>query len=305
VGFVESVSVAQSLALRRGQRITPNKELLGLGAANIASAVSGGYPVTGGFARSVVNFAAGAQTPLAGVVSALLMVLVVGTLTGSLAPLPHAALAATIIIAVSSLIDTETLRHTWRHDRADALALIATAGGVILVGVEAGIIAGVVLSLAVLVWRGSRPHIAVIGRVPGTEHFRNIERHPVQTLPGLLAVRIDESLGFTNAAMIEDWLVRRLSAEADIRTVLLVCSAINRIDSTGLEMLTRLESDLRARGLRLMLSEVKGPVMDPLADTDFGRRMHDRIFLSTHQAFLAASGDTAAPCPPSASGPVC
>ncbi|MCD8514717.1 MAG: sulfate permease, partial [Burkholderiaceae bacterium] len=203
VGFVESVSVAQSLALKRRQRIEPNKELLGLGAANVASALSGGYPVTGGFARSVVNFAAGAQTPLAGVISAALMAGVLLGLTGWFHYLPHAVLAATIVVAVLQLVDFQTLRQAWRYDRADALAFAATAAGVLLLGVEAGILAGVALSLGVLVWRSSRPHIAVIGRVPGTEHFRNVLRHKVETRPGLLALRVDENLFFANAALVE------------------------------------------------------------------------------------------------------
>jgi SulP family sulfate permease len=180
VGFVESVSVARALALRRGaqaERIVPDRELLALGAANLTAGACGGMPVTGGFARSVVNFAAGARTPLAGIVSAALMAIVIATMTGLLSSLPHAVLAATIIVAVTALIDTDTLREAWHYDRADALALLATAGGVVLLGVEAGILLGVALSLGVLVWRSSHPHIAVIGRVPGSEHFRNAKGH--------------------------------------------------------------------------------------------------------------------------------
>lgn len=288
VGFVESVSVAQSLALRRRQRITPDRELLGLGAANLASALSGGYPVTGGFARSVVNFAAGAQTPLSGVVSAGLMALVLVGLTGWFHHLPHAVLAATIVVAVSQLIDLQKLREAWRYDRADALALLATAGGVLLVGVEAGILAGVALSLAVLVWRSSQPHMAVIGRVPGTEHFRNVRRHPVQTVPGLLALRVDENLVFANAAVVEQHIEAQLQADASLRRVLLVCSGVNQIDATALDMLGDLERRLDERGVALQLAEVKGPVMDRLRKTAFGQRLHNRIFLSTHQAFAAA-----------------
>jgi sulfate permease, SulP family len=157
VGFVESVSVAQSLALKRQQRINPNRELLGLGAANVASAFSGGFPVTGGFARSVVNFAAGANTPLAGVISAVLMGAVIAAMTGLFYYLPHAVLAATIIVAVTSLIDLETLREAWHYDKADAVSLLATAAGVIAFGVEVGIVLGVALSLGTLVWRSSHP----------------------------------------------------------------------------------------------------------------------------------------------------
>ncbi len=285
VGFVESVSVAQSLALKRNQRITPNKELLGIGAANIASALSGGYPVTGGFARSVVNFSAGANTPAAGVVSAFLMAVVVAVATSWFYYLPHAVLAATIIVAVLGLIDFKTLQQSWRYDRADAISLILTFFGVIFLGVEEGIVIGVVLSLAVVVWRSSRPHMAVVGRVPGTEHFRNIDRHDVELVHGLIALRIDESMYFANAQVLEDKIESLVAASRDTRAVLLIMSAVNQLDSTALTMLDELEKNLQAKHISLQFAEIKGPVLDRLLNTDLGQRMQDRIFLSTHQAF--------------------
>jgi sulfate permease, SulP family len=285
VGFVESVSVAQSLALKRNQRITPNKELLGIGAANIASALSGGYPVTGGFARSVVNFSAGANTPAAGVVSAILMAVVVAVATSWFYYLPHAVLAATIIVAVLGLIDFKTLQQSWHYDRADAISLILTFLGVIFLGVEEGIVIGVVLSLAVVVWRSSRPHMAVVGRVPGTEHFRNIDRHDVELVHGLIALRIDESMYFANAQVLEDKIESLVAASSDTRAVLLIMSAVNQLDSTALTMLDELEKNLQAKNISLQFAEIKGPVLDRLLNTDLGQRMQDRIFLSTHQAF--------------------
>ena len=286
VGFVESVSVAQSLALKRNQRITPNKELLGIGAANIASALSGGYPVTGGFARSVVNFSAGANTPGAGVVSAILMAVVVAVATSWFYYLPHAVLAATIIVAVLGLIDFKTLQQSWHYDRADAISLILTFFGVIFLGVEEGIVIGVVLSLAVVVWRSSRPHMAVVGRVPGTEHFRNIDRHDVELAHGLIALRVDESLYFANAQVLEDKIESLVAASSDTRAVLLIMSAVNQLDSTALAMLDELEKNLQAKHISLQFAEIKGPVLDRLLNTELGQRMQDRIFLSTHQAFL-------------------
>jgi len=202
VGFVESVSVAQSLAIKRGQRIDPNAELRGLGAGNLASALSGGFPVTGGFARSVVNFAAGAQTPMAGVISAGLMSLVLLGLTGLFERLPLAVLAASIVVAVLGLVDFETPRHAWHYDRADALAWAGTALGVLGLGVEAGIGIGVALSAGTFLWRASRPHIAVLGRLPGTEHYRNEQRFQVGIQPHLLIMRIDENLFFANSAAV-------------------------------------------------------------------------------------------------------
>jgi SulP family sulfate permease len=292
VGFVESVSVAQSLALKRGQRISPDRELLGIGAANIASALSGGYPVTGGFARSVVNFSAGANTPAAGVISAVLMAIVISAFTGWFYYLPVSVLAATIIVAVLGLLDWHTLREAWRYDKADAVSLLLTFAGVIFLGVEEGILLGVALSLAVLVWRSSHPHMAVVGRVPGTEHFRNIDRHQVETLTGLIALRIDESLYFANAQIIEEKVEALIQSNTDTRTVLMILSAVNQLDSTALAMLTDMQKDLAARKITLQFAEIKGPVLDRLRSTPLGEKMHDQIFLSTHEAFVAHAVQT-------------
>ncbi len=287
VGFVESVSVAQSLALKRGERIKPDRELLGLGAANIASAMSGGFPVTGGFARSIVNFSAGARTPAAGMISAVLMVAVLLALTGLFARLPQAVLAATIIIAVTALIDLDTLRAAWRYDRADALALIATALGVLLVGVEAGILIGVALSLAVLVWRSSHPHIAVVGRIPGTEHFRNVLRHDVETQPDILLLRIDENLFFANAGEVESRIEAIIAEHPLTRRLVISLAGVNQIDVTALGMLADLETSLARRSISLELAEVKGPVMDRLTRAPLARRLAGRMYLSLHDALGA------------------
>ena len=287
VGFVESVSVAQSLALKRGERIAPNKELMGIGLANVASAISGGFPVTGGFARSVVNFDAGAHSPVAGIVSALIMSIVIIGMTGWFHYLPHTVLAATIIVAVLTLVDFKAIADTWRYDKADAVAMLLTFAGVLLLGVEEGILLGVALSLAVLVWRSSHPHMAVVGRVADSEHFRNVDRHQVQTLPGLIALRVDESLYFANAQVVEANIERLVHEQPDTRCVLLIMSAVNQLDSTALQMLTALEASLAGRGVILQFAEVKGPVLDKLQSSALGQRMRDRIFLSTHQAFNA------------------
>lgn len=285
VGFVESVSVARSL--RQGERIEANRELAGLGAANLASACSGGFPVTGGFARSVVNAQAGARTPMAGVIAAGLMAVVLAGFTGLFRHLPHAVLAATIIVAVASLLDPRGFLETWRYDRGDGLAYAATAAGVLALGVERGVLAGVILSLGLVVWRGSRPHIAVVGRIPGTEHFRNVDRHAVETRAGLLALRIDESLFFGNASAVEDAVERRLAEAPGTGRVLLVLSAVNHVDASGLAMLDELDTRLAQRGIVLQFAEVKGPVMDRLRGTPLGGRLSGRVFLTAQQAFAA------------------
>ena len=288
--FLSSQSAAQSLAHKRGERISTNRELLGLGAANLASALSGGLPVTGSISRSAVNYSAGANTPLASVISAavVLILLVVPTAWVSLLPLP--ALAATIILAVLGMIDLTTLRDAWRYDRGDAGALLATVAGVLLLGVEEGVILGVVLSLATLIWRTSRPHIAVIGRIPGSEHFRNVERHDVETLPEVVMLRIDADLYFGNVDAVVDRLENLLKARAmqGLATchVVLVMSAVSLIDTTGLYALTEINRSLRAQGIKLHLTEVKGPVMDRLQQSELlGKELSGQVFLSTVQAF--------------------
>jgi sulfate permease, SulP family len=287
VGFVESVSVAQSLATKRGERIDPNAELLGLGAANLASGVSGSLPVTGGFARSVVNVAAGARTPMAGVVAAALMALVLLGFTGLFERLPLAVLAATIIVAVLGLVDLETPRHAWHYDRSDAMAWGATGTGVLVLGVEVGIAIGIALSVGTFLWRASRPHIAVVGRLPGTEHFRNIDRHRVETLPGVLMLRIDENLFFGNVASTLDRLQLELARRPDTRDLVLVMSSVSHVDLTAGEALLRLQSDLAFRGLRLHLAEVKGPVLDRLKASGWMQRLDHEPYLSAHAAFEA------------------
>ena len=288
--FLSSQSAAQSLAHRRGERIISNRELLGLGAANLASAVSGGFAVTGSISRSAVNYAAGANTPLASVISAALIVLALLVPTTWISWLPLPALAATIILAVLGMIDLATLRVAWRHDRSDAAALLATAAGVLLLGVEEGVILGVVLSLATVIWRASRPHIAVIGRIPGSEHFRNVERHRVETLPELLMLRIDADLFFGNVDAIVDHLEHLLKERAakgqSTRDVLLVMSAVSSIDTTGLYVLNEINRSLHGQSIKLHLSEVKGPVMDRLQRSELlKRRLGGRVFLSTAEAF--------------------
>lgn len=285
VGFVESVSVGQSLAIKRRQRINPDRELVGLGAANLASAFSGGYPVTGGFSRSVVNFSAGANTPLSGVISAVLMTIVLIGFTDSFTNLPQAVLSATIIVAVLGLIDFSIFKETWQFDKADFAALIFTCFGVIAFGVEEGILIGVVFSLGAYLWRASRPHIAIVGRIPGTEHFRNIKRHQVEINPKILTVRIDENLFFGNVQGFEDLIYAQISLNSDITEVLLIFSAVNRVDTTALMVLDDINRSLKNVHIRLSLAEVKGPVLDSLKDTDFYKRLTGKCYLNAHEAY--------------------
>jgi SulP family sulfate permease len=294
VGFVESVSVAQTLAAKRRQRIEANQELVGLGTSNIAAAISGGYPVTGGFARSVVNFDAGAETPLAGALTAIGILAATLFLTPLFRFLPQAVLAATIIVAVLSLVDLGAIRRTWTYSKADFAAMAATILLVLSAGVEEGIIAGVGLSLLLFLWRTSTPHMAIVGQVPGTEHFRNVDRHSVVTHPAILSLRVDESLYFANARYLEDRIHAEAASRPALRHVILMCPAVNLIDASALESLEAIADRLRAAGVGFHLSEVKGPVMDALRRSDFFEHFEGQVFLSQFEAVRSLSAALAA-----------
>ncbi|EEX13404.1 sulfate transporter [Citreicella sp. SE45] len=293
IGFVESVSVAQTLAAKRRQRIDPDQELIGLGTSNIASAISGGFPVTGGFSRSVVNFDAGAATPAAGAYTAVGIGIATLVLTPLLFFLPKATLAATIIVAVLSLVDFSILKKTWTYSMVDFIAVTATIVLTLLVGVEMGVSAGVLLSIFLHLYKTSKPHVAEVGLVPGTQHFRNVKRHDVETLPGVLTLRVDESLYFVNARFLEDYVLARVSECGNLSHVVLMFPAVNEVDMSALETLEELNRRLGEQKITLHLTEVKGPVMDRLKRSHFLHELTGRVFLSQYDAWCALK--TAAP----------
>ena len=285
IGYVESVSVAQTLAAKRRQRIDPDQELVALGASNIAAGLSGGYPVTGGFARSVVNSDAGAQTPAAGALAAIGLLIAALFLTPLFHYLPKATLAATIIVAVLSLVDLSILPRSWSYAKADFAAVLTTVLLTLLAGVEIGVASGVAVSLALFVWRTARPHVAEVGQVPGSQHFRNILRHQVIIDPAIVTLRIDQSLYFANARRMEEMILERVFGASELRHVILMCSAVNEIDLSAMESLEAINERLGDLGLTLHLSEVKGPVMDRLKSSRFLGQLSGQVFLSQYDAF--------------------
>lgn len=294
IGFVESVSVAQTLAAKKRQRINPDQELIGLGAANIGAAFTGGYPVTGGFARSVVNFDAGAETPAAGAFTAVGLAIAAVALTPLVYFLPKATLAATIIVAVLSLVDFSILKKTWRYSRADFAAVAATIVLTLGAGVEVGVAAGVLLSIALHLSKTARPHVAEVGLVPGTQHFRNINRYAVETDPQVLTLRVDESLYFVNVRFLEDLIQDRVGEGSDIRHVVLMFSAVNEVDFSAVETLEAINHRLKDLGVGLHLSEVKGPVMDRLKTARFLQELNGQVFLSQYEAWRTLAHPAAA-----------
>lgn len=284
LGFVESVSVAQGLAAKKRERIDPDQELIGLGSSNIAASLAGGFPVAGGFSRSVVNFDAGAATPAAGLFAAILIAAATFFLMPLLAWLPRATLAATIIVAVWSLVDFSIVKKAWNYSHADFLAVLSTIVVTLGVGVEAGVGAGVLVSIFVHLYKSSRPHVAIVGEVPGTEHFRNVLRHQVITHPHILSLRVDESLYFANTRFLEDLIYKEIAERPALKHVILMCSAVNEIDLSALESLEAINSRLGELGIRLHLSEVKGLVMDALKRSHFLHDITGKVYLSQHQA---------------------
>jgi SulP family sulfate permease len=291
VGYVEGFSGAQALASKRREKIDPNQELIAFGAANLSAALSGGYSVTGGVSRSVVNFAAGANTGLASMITGLLVAITTVFLTSWFYYLPQTCLAATIITAVYKLVDFATLKRMWQYDKADAIAWLVTFGVVLGFGVERGIVFGAIVALALHLWHTSRPHIAIVGRLGSSEHFRNVQRYDVKTSPQVLAIRVDASLYFANAKFMENFLNREVSDRSDVNKIVLVCSAVNLIDASALEVLEGMIADFRSVGVDFYFAEVKGPVMDRLLKIGFvdyvGR---DRFFLSTDIAMRELAG---------------
>ena len=287
IGFVESVSVAQTLAAKKRQRIDPDQELIGLGAANLGAAFTGGYPVTGGFSRSVVNYDAGADTPAAGAYTAVGLSIAAVGLTPLVYFLPNATLAATIIVAVLSLVDFSILKKTWDYSKKDFAAVAVTILLTLGMGVEVGVATGVLVSVLLHLFKTSRPHVAEVGLVPGTQHFRNILRHRVETNETLLILRVDESLYFANARFLEDYIQKRVTSGTLIKNVVLMFPAINDVDYSALESLEAINRRLRDMGIGLHLSEVKGPVMDRLDRSHFIDELNGRVFLSQYDAWRA------------------
>ena len=285
VCYVESISVAQALAVRRRQTISPNQELTGLGAANLVTSFSGGMPVAGGFSRSLVNFEAGAATPAAGFYSALIIAFVVLLLTPVLYWLPKVCLAAVILVAVYALLDFSILAKSWRHSRGEFFAVAITLIVTLTLGAEAGIGAGVLTAVLMHLYKTSRPHVAIVGRVPGTEHFRNVKHYQVETSENLLTMRIDEALYFPNTRYLESLVFRLVAERPGLKHVVLMCPAVNDIDLSALETLENINDVLADSGISLHLSEVKVPIMKILEGSRFFSRLSGRTYLSQNQAF--------------------
>jgi len=285
IAYVESVAIAKVTANLRGEKIAPNQELIALGAANLVTAISGGMAVAGGFSRTMVNFSAGARTQMAMLIAAAILSVSVIFFSAWFANIPKAALAAIIIMAVFRLVRIRHIFHTFNYDRGDGFAELVTLLGVLVLGIEKGITLGIILTLASQLRKTSHPHIAVVGRIPKTEHYRNIKRHAVETWHHLLLVRIDESLTFANISYVEDYLADELNRQPNIKHVVLIFTSVSDIDTTALEALENINQSLQVSGKTLNISEAKGPVLDKLRKTDFLEQLKPgKAFFRTEDA---------------------
>lgn len=291
VGFLETVSVARTLASKRRQKIDPDQELIAMGVANVASAFTGGYPVAGSFSRSVINYSSGARTQLAAIVTALLIALTLVFFTPALYYLPKAVLAAIIVMAVVSLVDFSPITHMWRYMKLDAVSFAATFLAVLTLGVEEGILAGIGLSIAFFLWRTSRPNLVVLGRLDDSQLFRDARFHKVTTYDHVFALRVDMSLYFANAAFLEDYVLRYVADHRDVEHFVLVCSSVNMIDASALETLESLQSRLKDAGVTMHLAAVKSTILRRLKAIDFMSKLAPgRLFGSAHEALVALTG---------------
>lgn len=284
ISFVESLSIAQATALQQRSHLNSNQELIALGLANISAGVSSAFPVTGSLSRTVVNADAGAKSPMAGVLSSILIIFVSLFFTGFFEDLPLTILAATIIVSIWKLVNFQPFFDAWRYSKADGLAMWITFLGVVLIDISTGLIIGIVSTFVLMLWRISRPHIAVVGLVEGTQHFRNIQRHQVSTSDRVLSLRIDENLTFLNANSFKGYLINAISLNDQLQHVIINCSSISAIDLSALEMLEDLNAELAKLDIRLHFAEVKGPVMDKLQASKLMTHLSGRIYLTHFQA---------------------
>lgn len=285
VGFLESISIARTLASRRRQKVEPDKELVGLGMANLASGLTGGYPIAGSFTRSSVNFASGARTQLSAIITALVVATALVLFTSLLYHLPRATLAAIVVMAVTGLVDFSSLKHNWRYMRLDATSFAVTFVGVLALGIEEGLLLGIAAAIVFFLWRSSTPNFVVVGRLGDTTLFRDERFHEVRTFPTVLFLRVDMSLYFANAASLEDFVLRYVADHPDVEHFVLVGSGINMIDASALETLESLQARLRDSGVLMHMAAMKSSILKRMRQTNFLVAMTPgQLFLSAHEA---------------------
>lgn len=294
VSFMEAISVGKHFARENRYEVDPSQELIGLGVANISGGLLGGYPVAGGFSRTAVNASAGARTQLSALITVAVVALTLMFLTPLFHDMPKAALAAIILTAVLGLIDLVEPKRLYRIKRVDFGLLIFTFLMTLSVGIQWGIVLGVSASLLLFIVRTTQPHVAVLGQVPGTEAYLNIQRHPhAKQVPAVLVVRIDAQFYFGNVSFLKETL-RNLEQQRGekLKAVVIDASGINQLDSSAEAALGEIDRDYAERGIRLFFARVKGPVRDVMHLSGMLQRLSEekRIFFRTNDAVQSAVG---------------
>jgi len=303
VGFMESVSVAKLIATKEKYKIDSNQELKGLGLANMVASFFSGYPVTGGFSRTAVNYQSGAQTPLASMITGSLVLIVLFFLTPLFYFLPHAVLASIVIVAVIGLIDIKGLRHLFRIKKVDGWTAVLTSITTLILGSEKGILVGMVFSLFVFIWRSAHPHVAELGYLEREKLFRNLSRYPEAVpFPGILLIRIDASLYFANTGFLEDYLHRRLSEKSEIQWVVFDLSGVNDMDAVAVDSLEELMDNYQERGIRFLFASMKGPVRDLVLRAGWEKKygpifQYPSLFHALKEIPKAEKGEVSTPHP--------
>lgn len=284
IAYVESIAIAKVVANLRNEKISPNQELVALGVANIASAISGGMPAAGGLSRTMVNFAAGAYTQIATVVATIILTLAVMFCSEWFYNIPKATLAVIILMAILPLVKLRNILHTWHYDKGDGIAELVTLLGVLALGIEEGIMLGIFLTFISHVRKASRPHIAVVGRLPNSKHFRNIKRHKVETWENLLLMRIDENITFANINFVEEFIENELRNAPKTQHIVLIFTSVSDIDMTAIEALEQLNHSLKNVNVTLNFAEVKGFLRDKLEKSDLFTHLSGRVFFDAQEA---------------------
>ncbi len=278
VGFMESIAVAKSIAAKEKYKVDANQELIGLGLANIVGSLFRAYPVTGGFSRSAVNYQAGAKTPLASLITALLIVLTLLFFTPLFYYLPKAVLAAIVMVAVFGLIDVRESIHLFKLKPVDGWTLVITFVATLVIGIEQGILIGAGFSLLVFIWRSAYPHTAELGYLAEEDVFRNVRRYPeVETFEGVIILRVDAPLYFANMAFLENLLNSILTNRYDLHTIILDFAAVNDMDAVALETLEERMEEFYNQGINVHIANMKGPVRDLVAKAGWPEKFGDKI----------------------------
>jgi len=286
IGIVESIGIAKALeAKHKDHQVNPDQELIALGLAKVGGAFFQAIPISGSFSRSAINSESDAKTTLSSLISVVLIVMSLLFLTDIFYYLPKAVLSAIILLAVINLFDIKEAKHLWKTDRKDLVMMLVTFVFTLFLGMELGVLSGVVLSILHVLYSSSRPNVVELGNISGTAHYKDLERYDqAKRNAEMLIIRFDHQLYFGNASFFKEWIYEYVNQHGnDIKHIILDASHIDSIDSTGIHVLKDLDIDLKSRGIALHLCEASGPLRDSLFKSDLLGE-YDKHHLSVHTA---------------------